>query len=54
MGIQAAPQVKYALIREAVSRDNNRLNISLMCQIAGVSRTGYYKWDKAEPKRRAR
>ena len=54
MGIQAAPQVKYALIREAVSRDNNRLNISLMCQIAGVSRAGYYKWDKAEPKRRAR
>jgi transposase InsO family protein len=26
------------------SRDDNLLNISLLCQIAGVSRSGYYRW----------
>lgn len=44
MGIQAAPEVKFALIREATLRDNNLLNISKMCEIAGVSRSGYYNW----------
>ena len=42
MGIQAAPEVKFALIREATLRDNNLLKISKMCEIAGVSRSGYY------------
>lgn len=54
MGIKAAPQIKYSLIREALSGDNNQLKITTMCQIAGVSRAGYYKWIKAEDKRRAR
>lgn len=54
MGIKAAPQIKYSLIREALSGDNNQLKITMMCQIAGVSRAGYYKWIKAEDKRRAR
>ena len=31
MGIQAAPEVKFALIREATLRDNNLLKISKMC-----------------------
>lgn len=38
MGIQAAPEIKFALIREATLRDNNLLKISKMCEIAGVSR----------------
>ena len=51
MGIQASPGVKYALIRKATELDNNLLSISLMCEIAKVSRSGYYQWYCAEPKR---
>ena len=29
-------------------RDDNMLNISLLCEIAGVSRSGYYNWLKSE------
>ena len=44
MGIQAPAEVKFRLIREATSRDNNLLSITALCQIAGVSRSGYYNW----------
>ena len=54
MGIQAAPEVKFALIREATRRDDNLLNISSLCRIAGVSRSGYYKWCDAESNRNLR
>ena len=54
MGIQAAPEVKFALIREATLRDNNILKISKMCEIAGVSRSGYYNWCASEGTRKAR
>ena len=54
MGIQAAPEVKFALIREATLRDNNLLKISKMCEIAGVSRSGYYNWCASEVSRQAR
>ena len=54
MGIQAAPEVKYALIREATRQDNNLLKISTMCEIASVSRSGYYKWCASEGIRQAR
>ena len=33
------------------SRDNNLLNITELCRVAGVSRSGYYKWMAAEPYR---
>lgn len=54
MGIQAAPEIKFALIREATLRDNNLLKISKMCEIAGVSRSGYYNWCNSEGSRKAR
>ncbi len=54
MGIQAAPEVKFALIREAALRDNNLLKISRMCEIAAVSRSGYYNWCASEGKRKIR
>ena len=38
MGIQAAPEVKFAIIRETTLRDDNLLKISKLCEIAGVSR----------------
>ena len=44
MGIEAPAEVKYGIIHEAVKQDNNLLNISMMCRIAGVSRSGYYGW----------
>ena len=31
---QAAPEVKFAIIREATRRDDNLLKISTMCRIA--------------------
>ncbi len=53
MGIQAPAAVKFALIREATRRDGNLLKIDKMCEIAGVSRSGYYNWVKGEPARQA-
>lgn len=44
-------QGKYEIIRHAVSRDNNLLSISAMCEIAGVSRSGYYARIDAAPYR---
>ncbi|MBR2842457.1 MAG: hypothetical protein IKF06_04175 [Lachnospiraceae bacterium] len=32
---------KYAIIREMTMRDNNRLNLSRLCETACVSRSGY-------------
>ncbi|MCR5056821.1 MAG: IS3 family transposase [Clostridia bacterium] len=54
MGIQAAPEVKFALIREATMHDNNLLKISKMCEIANVSRSGYYNWCASEEARKSR
>lgn len=53
MGIQAPAKVKYRLIHEALHGDDNRLSISEMCSIAGVSRSGYYAWVGAAPVRKA-
>ena len=36
-----AAQEKYQIIHDMLSRDNNLLNISWLCEIAGVSRNGY-------------
>ncbi len=54
MGIQAPSEVKFGLIREAISRDNNLLKINRLCEIAGVSRSGYYNWCASENKRKTR
>lgn len=45
---------KYAIIREMTMRDNNRLNISWLCETACVSRSGYYSYLKNERKRQER
>ncbi len=42
MGIQAPAKVKYQLIHETLLQKDNVLNVSALCQIAGVSRSGYY------------
>ena len=35
---------KYELIYKTISNDKNVLNISWLCEAAGVSRSGYYAW----------
>lgn len=35
---------KFEIIQEVVSQDNNKLSVKMLCEIAGVSRSGYYKW----------
>lgn len=54
MGIQAVPNAKYAIIREATLRDRNLLKISTLCRIAGVSRSGYYNWCASSDARQTR
>jgi len=54
MMIESLPRSNYELIREMTGRDNNQLNIVWLCEIAGVSRSGYYRWLKAEPVRERR
>jgi transposase InsO family protein len=49
-----APAVKYSIIKDVTERDDNLLNISFLCEIAGVSRSGYYRWLAAEPGRQRR
>ena len=42
---------KFEIIHEVMSQENNRLSVSMLCEIAGVSRSGYYKWIKSEERR---
>lgn len=54
MGIQAPAEVKYSLIYEAIRADGNVLNISTLCTIAGVSRSGFYAWMGSAEKRKSK
>ncbi len=46
--------VKYEIIHEAVSRKNSKVAVKELCEIAGVSRSGYYRWLSAADSRKAR
>ncbi len=52
MEIQAKSEEKFKIIRQMTLRDNNLLNISWLCEYAGVSRSGYYNWIASEESRR--
>lgn len=39
---------KYKIIDHLISKDNNELNISWLCNIAEVSRSGFYKWKERQ------
>ena len=51
MYMNAAPSIKFEIIHATISRDNNLLNISELCKLAGVSHSGYYNWVSSEKKR---
>ena len=42
---------KFQIIHDVVTKENNLLNISMLCEIAGVSRSGYYRWVSADKHR---
>lgn len=44
MLLSSNPSVIFEVIRETLARDDNLLTVSLLCDIACVSRAGYYKW----------
>ena len=54
MGIKASPEIKFSLIQKAVQDANNHLSISLLCEMAGVSRSGFYAWIDGEPLRKTK
>lgn len=54
MVVEAPPETKFRIIREMTLRDDNLLNIKWLCDIAGVSRSGYYNWLSQEPARAKR
>jgi putative transposase len=54
MMLNDSPITKFEIIREMTSHDNNLLNIKWLCEIAGVSRAGYYKWINAKARREQR
>ncbi|MBQ9607955.1 MAG: IS3 family transposase [Lachnospiraceae bacterium] len=45
------PNSKYEIIHEIISQEGNLQNISELCEIAGVSRSGYYYWLHSSDKR---
>lgn len=45
---------KFEIISETVRHENNMLSVSYMCEVAGVSRSGYYEWEKAAETRKLR
>ena len=45
---------KFQVIQEMVMANDNRLSIGMPCDIAGVSRSGYYRWIKAGAARKER
>ena len=49
--VDIPPKQKYLINQEMTRRDNNLLSITVLCDIAGVSRSGYYRWCAEKPKR---
>ena len=43
-----ASKNKFEIIHETIQKSNNQLSVKMLCEIAGVSRSGYYNWVNAE------
>ncbi len=35
---------KFEVIWRTIQEGDNQLSVSMLCEIAGVSRSGYYRW----------
>ena len=44
---------KFAVIEETLRGEGNLLQVGMLCEIAGVSRSGYYRWKHAAAARAA-
>lgn len=44
----------FEIIDRTLKTSENRLSISSLCKMSGVSRSGYYAWVKADAVRKAR
>lgn len=42
---------KFEIIHETINKANNTLSVTMLCEIAGVSRSGYYNWAASKEKR---
>lgn len=42
---------KFEIIHEVLSKNDNVLSVAMLCDIAGVSRSGYYRWVNAADQR---
>lgn len=42
---------KFEIIHETINKSDNRLSVTMLCEIAGVSRSGYYNWVSSARKR---
>ena len=51
MGVQSAI---YEIIHESLKHKDTELSVTALCEIAGVSRSGYYRWIEAEDVRKQR
>ena len=45
---------KFEVIRKTMDEADNQLGVSMLCEIAGVSRSGYYRWVNAAEVREER
>lgn len=42
---------RFEIIHETINKSNNKLSVTILCEIAGVSRSGYYNWVNSEGNR---
>ena len=52
--MMGTPGDRFAMIRETLCESGNLLTVKELCEMAGVSRSGYYRWLHTESERRAR
>lgn len=52
--LRGKPEYAFRLIETMLAKEDNMLTVSQLCKMAGVSRSGYYRYRKAEPKRKGR
>lgn len=49
-----SPNSRFEIIHEVLSQTDNRLSVTALCKIAGVSRSGYYNWVRSADTRAKR